>query len=84
MPRKETDPLAELEKIPRVVGPRQLKGKDKDNWDRFVTKYKNGAYVGLNLRQLHRWAVTNLHLECSLYTFKRALFDQAGLDGPIR
>jgi len=84
MPRKEADPLAALEKIPRVVGPRQLKGKAKVNWDRFVTKYKNGAYVGLNFRQLHRWAIANLNLECSLYTFKRALLEQAGLDGAIR
>jgi len=84
MPRKNTDPLEELNKIPRVVGPRQLKGKNKENWDRFVNKYKNGAYIGLNLRQLHRWAVTNLEIECSLYTFKRALFEQAGIEAPIR
>jgi len=84
MTRKEEDPLAKLDNIPRTIGPRHLTGKNKETWVRFVNKYKNGDYAGLSLRQLHRDLSNILGLQCSIYTFKRSLFDQAGIDKHIK
>lgn len=84
MTRKESDPLAQLDKIPRTIGPRHLTGKNKETWERFVNKYKDGDYAGLSLRQLHRDLSAILGFKCSIYMFKRALFDQAGLDKHIK
>ena len=41
MTRKDADPLAQLENRPRTIGPKQLTGKQKETWERFVKKYKN-------------------------------------------
>jgi len=84
MTRKNADPLAQLEIRPRTIGPRQLTGKHKETWARFVTKYKNGDYTGLSLRQLYLDLSNILKLKCSIYMFKRALFEQAGVDKHIK
>ena len=84
MTRKDADPLAQLENRPRTIGPKQLTGKQKETWERFVKKYKNGDYTGLSLRQLYADLSNILNLQCSIYMFKRALFDEAGVDKHIK